>query len=127
MIFCDENIKADQVQLFRASHFHTQQIGAAVGRKGMLDAEIVPFLRSLRRPTLVTWDAGFYRRSNCHPRYCILFLDVSASQVAAHAIKVLRDRRFATAAARMGKVIRITRSSVSYWQFKVQSERRFSR
>jgi hypothetical protein len=72
----DENIPASQQHLVRGWRIRTFQIGKEVGRSGMKDDEIVPLLHHLRRPLFFTRDEGFYRRSLCHPHYCLVWLAV---------------------------------------------------
>ena len=56
----DENIPEDQRQLLRGWRVRTRQIGHDVGRKGMKDEEIIPFLHRLGSLTFLTRDLGFY-------------------------------------------------------------------
>ena len=39
---------------------NSRQIGVELGHKGMQDEEVIPFLLTLRRPTLFTRDLGLY-------------------------------------------------------------------
>jgi hypothetical protein len=70
--------------------------------------ENIPSLLQLRRATLFTLDSGFYRRELCHPRYCLVCLDVHKEEAAAFIRRVLSHPEFATAAQRMGAVIRVS-------------------
>jgi hypothetical protein len=72
----DENILESQRQLLRNWGVPVRQIGFELGRKGMADEEIIPFLLTLRQPTLLTRDLGLYDRSLCHSRYCLAILAV---------------------------------------------------
>src|SRR5437773_8821 len=57
----DENILESQRQLLRGWRISVRQIGHELGRKGMQDQdEVIPFLLTLRRPTLFTRDLGLY-------------------------------------------------------------------
>jgi len=76
MIILDENFPESQRQLLRGWRVPLRQIGYEVGRKGMQDDEIFPFLRHRRRTTFFTLDLGFYRRQLCHRRYCLVCVDV---------------------------------------------------
>ena len=64
MILLDENIAEDQFLLLRGWRIRCQQIGEGVGWQGMKDDEhIVPLLRKLSQPTLITRDLGFFDRT----------------------------------------------------------------
>jgi hypothetical protein len=67
-----------------------RQIGHDLGRGGMDDDEIVPLLHRLDRPTLFTRDRGFYDRALRQRSYCLVYLDVGASEVAAY-VRVGRE------------------------------------
>jgi len=68
----DENILESQRQWLRSWRMPVRQIGQQLGIKGMQDEELIPFLLTLRRPTLFTRDLGLYSRSLCHARYCVV-------------------------------------------------------
>jgi hypothetical protein len=51
MNILDENIPANQRQLLIGRRVRVQQIGFDLGRIGMQDDEIIPFLLAQRRPT----------------------------------------------------------------------------
>ena len=72
MNILDENITESQRQLLRSWRIRVRQIGVDVSRKGIQDDEILPFLLTRRRPTFFTRDMGFYTRTFCHARYCLV-------------------------------------------------------
>ena len=76
MNILDENILESQRQLLLSWRIRVRQIDEDIGRKGMKDDEIIPFLHGQRRPTFFTRDLGFYERRLCHPRYCLVCLAV---------------------------------------------------
>jgi predicted nuclease of predicted toxin-antitoxin system len=76
VIVLDENIFASQRSLLRKWRIHLCQIGRDIGRKGMQDDEIISLLRKLRRPSLVSRDSDFFKKSLCHDCFCLLYLDV---------------------------------------------------
>jgi len=78
----DENILENQRQLLKSQRLRVYQIGYEVSRKGIQDEEIIPFLLTLRGPTLFTRDTDFYDRQLCHSRYCLVHLSVSRYEVA---------------------------------------------
>jgi hypothetical protein len=83
------------------------------------DERLPTILIHLIKPTLVTIDAGLWKKRYCDRRYCILYfaiLDIQQNQIPALLRRVLRLKDFKTKAARMGKVARVTFTHVSYWQ-----------
>jgi hypothetical protein len=54
----DENILESQRQLPRSWRIPIRQIGCELGRRGMEDEEIIPFLLTMRRPTIFTNQLG---------------------------------------------------------------------
>ena len=83
------------------------------------DDRIPSLLLSLTNPTFLTIDRGFWKRQLCHRRYCILFFALSKEEQGA--IPVLMRRlfslpQFRTRSSRMGKVARVGKRSVVYWQ-----------
>ena len=107
MIILDENFPESQRQLLRGWRVPLRQIGYEVGRKGMQDEEILPFLRHRRRTTFFTLGQGFYRRHLCHARYCLVCVDVG-QYAAAFVRRLLRHREFDTEAKRLATVIRLS-------------------
>lgn len=122
MNILDENILESQRQLLFQWHVPFRQIGYEVGRKGMKDDEIIPFLHSLRQPTFFTIDRHFYKRNLCHGRYGVVFLNVEQSEAAIFVRRVLRHREFDTQAKRMGVVIRASHSGLTVWHLHAEQE-----
>lgn len=111
----DENIIDNQRRLLGSWRIPVRQIGYEIGRKGMKDDEIIPFLRQLAQPTFFTRDLDFYKRNLSHMSYCIVYLEVRKEESAVFIRRFLRHPRFNTKAKRMGKVIRVTHTGVSIW------------
>ena len=88
--------------------------------------EIIPLLHTLRRPTLFTRDHDFYKADLCHRGYCLVFLDVDFDEAAEFIRRFLRHAAFRTQAQRMGRVVRVHHSGVSYWQARVKKAHTFS-
>ncbi len=83
------------------------------------DERVPLILRELRQPTFVTIDMGFWNAGLRDPRYCMRCfpLRIEDQQVLPGLLRqVLRLPEFATRAARMGKVARISQAQVDYWQ-----------
>ncbi len=125
MIILDEHIPPSQRHLLRSWRMPVRQIGYDIGRKGMQDDEIIPFLRRLRRPTFFTLDLGFHSRNLSDARYCLAYMNVRQPEVAAFARRLLRHPDFNTQAKRMGAVIRISHAGLSAWRLHVQEEASF--
>jgi hypothetical protein len=121
----DENILEDQRQLLLNWRVPIRQIGYEVGRKGMKDDEIIPFLLSLHRPTFFTLDLDFYKRSLCHARYCLVCLDVGQHEAAILVRRLLHHREFDTQAKRMSTVIRASYVGLSVWHLHAEEETHF--
>jgi hypothetical protein len=122
VIILDENVREDQRRLLQSWRISVHQIGHDVGRKGMKDKEMIPFLHQKRQPTFFTRDQHFYERGLCHARYCLVYLDVERDEVAIFVRRVLRHREFDTKAKRMGKVIRVSHAGLSAWHLNAVEE-----
>ncbi len=115
MNILDENIIDNQRRLLKSLRINVRQIGYEVGRKGMKDSEIIPYLHQLNKPTFFTRDDDFYNRKLCYSGYCLVYLDVRKEEVANFIRRVIHHQRFKTKAKRMGKVIRVSHVGMSYW------------
>jgi hypothetical protein len=73
MILLDENIIDSQRLLLQSWKIHIRQIGYEIGKKGMKDPEIIPFLHKTGELTFFTRDGGFYQKDLYHSRY-VLFV-----------------------------------------------------
>lgn len=118
----DESISPYQRQLLRTWHVPVRHIGYDLGRKGMKDDEIIPFLLGLDRPSFFTLDFDFHRRSLCHARYCLVCLDVGQNEAAAFIRRLLRLPECNTQGKRMGMVMRIGQSGLSVWHAHADAE-----
>jgi hypothetical protein len=122
----DENILESQRQLLRGWNVPARQIGLDLGRKGMADEEILPFLLTLPRPTFFTRDLGFAARAFCHARYCLVVLAVGQYEAAYFVRRLLGHPAFDTKAKRMGAVIRVLPTGLAVWRLRSEEEVRFS-
>ncbi|MBI3815603.1 MAG: hypothetical protein HY279_14195 [Nitrospinae bacterium] len=122
MNILDENIREDQHGLLRNWGVPVHQIGVDVGQKGMKDNEIISFLHQFRDTTFFTRDLGFYNRSLCHTRYCLVCLAVEKDEVAVFARRFLRHSEFDEKAKRMGAVVRTSHSGISVWRCNTQEK-----
>ena len=124
MNILDENIPRPQRELIEGWRIQVRQIGFNVGRGGMHDEEIIPFLIKHRRSTFFSRDDDFYSRRLCHAHYCIVHLAVHISETAIFVRRLLRHRDFNTHSKRAGKVIRVSGGSISFWQLNEVREQR---
>jgi hypothetical protein len=118
----DENILESQRQSLRGWRIAVRQIGHELGRKGMQDEEIIPFLLTLRRPTLFTRDLGFYSHQLCRARYSLVILAVGQYEVAHFVRLVLRQPDCNSQSKRMGRVIRVMHNELAVWDLHAEQE-----
>lgn len=124
MNILDENIPKPQRELLEGRRISVRQVGVNIGRKGLLDEEIIPLLQRLRHPTFFTRDSDFYKRALCHRSYCLVYLSVEKSEAALFVRRFLRHPDLKTQANRMGKVIRVSRAGISFWRLHQSKEER---
>jgi len=118
-IILDEHLGRGQVLLPIQHWITAKRIQDLRPGEIIKDERLPTILIHLEKPTLVSIDAGLWRKSYCDRRYCILYfavLDMQQNQIPSMLRQVLRLESFKTKAARMGKVARITFTHVSYWQ-----------
>jgi hypothetical protein len=85
----------------------------------ILDDRIPEILRTLKKPTFLTIDHGFWNRRLCHSGYCILYFDLAKDeqqQLPGLLRRLFRLPEFRTRTVRMGKVARVRQETVTYWQ-----------
>ena len=87
---------------------------------------MLPFLLSIRRPTFITRDQGFYQRTVCHARYCLVILAVPEREFANYARRLRRHPAFSTPAKRMGTVIRASATGLTVWRLHAPQEETLS-
>lgn len=122
MNILDENIPENQRQLLRSWRVPVRQIGFDIGRQGLQDREIIPFLIELRRAPFFSLDADFYKRNLCHARYCLVALDVRKQDSAAFVRRFLYHPEFDTLAKRKGTVVRVAPTGLTVWRLHAASE-----
>ena len=122
MNILDENIPKHQRQLLEGWRIRVRQIGFNIGRRGMQDEEIIPFLHQLRRSTFFTRDEDFYERELCHARYGLVYLAVEKYEAAAFVRRLLNHSEFGTQTQRTGAVIRVSSAGLSYWRLHASQE-----
>ena len=122
----DENIVESQRQLLRNWGIPVRQIGFELGRKGMADEELIPFLLTIRKSTLLTRDLGLYDRSLCHAQYCLAILAVRQQETGYFIRAFLRHPAFSTKATRMGAVVRVMHTGLGLWRLNSHREIRIN-
>lgn len=83
------------------------------------DDRVPMLLRSLRQPTFVTIDVGFWNRRYCDRRYGVIFFplrDVEQHRLPELLRRLVRLPEFRTRRARMGVVARVSAASIAYWR-----------
>jgi hypothetical protein len=116
MNLLDEHVRADQRLLLTRWRIPFRQIGKELGPAGIKDSEIIPFLLTLKRPTLFTHDQGFFSRHLVHTRYCLAWLNVSDIETAAYLRQFLSHPSFDSHLKRMGIVARVHHDGVTFWR-----------
>jgi hypothetical protein len=84
------------------------------------DERIPQLLHTLKQPTFVTIDSGFWNRDFLHPAYCIIYFALEDSQqyrIPQLLRRLFRLDVFRTRVTRMGKVARVRSDYVDYWQW----------
>ena len=125
MNLLDENIIASQRELLRSLGIPVRQIGYDFAKKGLQDDQIIPLLHRHRRTTFFTRDLGFYDRTLCHDRYCLVCLAVSKDEVAVFIRRFLGHRNFKTQAKRMGCVVHQSHTGLRVWRVNARREEIF--
>ncbi len=118
MILLDENIIGDEREKLKKWKRSIRHIGFDISPKALQDFEIIPFLLRLKQPTFLTRDSDFYKRHLCHNRYCLVWLVVTAIQVAEYARRFLQHKEFGTNTMRLGKAVHVSVSGIAYWNAK---------
>lgn len=118
MNILDEQISENQRLLLLSWRVRIRQIGYDVGREGMKDYHIIPFLLEHRRCTFFTLDADFAKPHLCHAGYCLVSMDVRKQEAAEYVRRVLRYPKFDSVAKRMGKVLRVSPMEIVVWHLR---------
>ena len=125
MNILDENVLEGQRRLLENCGIPFRQIGYEIGRKGMQDDEIIPFLLRLRQPSIFTMDRHFHSPRLCHGRHCLVYLDVSQLEAPNFIRRLLRHPEFDTVAKRMGTIVRVSHTGLSMCRVHSQKGLRF--
>jgi hypothetical protein len=127
MTILDEDIGLSQRRYLESLKIHFRQIGVEIGRSGLKDRnEVIPLLHQLKHPTFFTRDHGFYHPLLRHHKYCLVYLDVWDDEAALYIRRFLRHKAFRAQVNRMGKLVRVHQSGLSYWGFGSEAEKTIS-
>jgi hypothetical protein len=83
------------------------------------DERVPQLLAELKQPTFITIDDGFWNRTHCDDRYCILYFvlrEDNQAEIPGLLRRLVKLEEFKTREARRGKVARISRAHIAYWQ-----------
>ena len=103
----DANIPIPERVKLRGLRIRCRRIGDELATQDTDDSAILPLLHALGRATFFTRDRDFWRAELCHPRYCLVFLDVPVRELANYIRRFLRHPVFNTTARRLGCVVRV--------------------
>ncbi len=120
-LILDEQLAATELMVPLRRVFKVKRLLELRPGERVLDDRIPEILLSLDRPTFLTIDQGFWDRRLCNSGYCILCFGLRPKQqIAMPGLlrALLRRSEFRTRAGRMGKVARVTRAVIDYWQFQ---------
>ncbi len=115
MLILDENFRLEQQAVLNAWRIRTRKVGKEVAAFGTDDADLIPLLLSLPKPTFFTHDEDFWRQSLWHPAYCLVWLDMDDQQGAVFVRRFLRHVDFDTHAKRFGKVVRAHPEGLTFY------------
>jgi hypothetical protein len=85
----------------------------------IFDDRVPEILLTCHEPTFVTIDSDFWKPKLCHSGYCIVYTEIDfrrQQEIPKLLRRLFRHARFKSHAQRMGKVIRLTQSGVSFWE-----------
>jgi hypothetical protein len=116
MILLDENIVSNQVQLLRAWKIRVRQVGEALRRTGLSDSALLAKIRRLGNVIFFSRDSDFYDPHLCHPKLCLVWLDVEQGETATFVRRTLRHPALRTWSARSACVVRVARVALLLWR-----------
>ena len=120
-IVLDDQLAANEVLAPFRRWFSVRRLQELRPTELILDDRVPELLLSLRQPTFVTIDRGFWNRRLCNPKYCVLYFalrDDQQEQLPGLLRELLRVPEFRTRRERMGKVARVSTHRVAFWQFR---------
>jgi len=85
----------------------------------ILDDRVTEILLTLKQPTFLTIDHGFWHLKWCHRKHCVIQFDLAdneQSELPGQLRRLLQLPEFQTRKARMGKVARVQSNRVTSWE-----------
>lgn len=116
MNLLDENIRQDQQTELRRRGMPFRTLREDLAQRGVQDADIIPLLHRLSRPTLFTHDQDFCQRSLAHADYGLVWLDGFDGRAAEFIRRFLKHPAFKTTAQRMGVVAHVHVAGIDCWR-----------
>jgi hypothetical protein len=119
-LILDDQLKASQVLEPLRKWITVQRLRDLRPHQQILDDRVPQILWTLKQPTFVTIDHGFWKRTLCHPNYAILVFALRDDQqvlLPELCRALLRRTEFRKRKSRMGKVARISTTAIDYWEF----------
>jgi hypothetical protein len=116
-LILDENVDLQRVLPHLPKKITAQSIQSLRPGERILDERVPEILLTLKQPTFVTIDRGFWHPRWCHPDYCIAFFAVQSTeqeQLTELLRAFLRLPEFHTRASRVGKVAHVSPTRVDY-------------
>jgi hypothetical protein len=127
MIVFDENMRQRNIMDAVAAWYRGRVISVTVLRPGSIikDEAIPTLLRSAQRPTFVTTNVDdFWQRVPAHTRYgivCLVLPDERLQETSSLLRQLFSLPDFKTKARRMGKVVRVSRGQLEYYDIRAHS------
>jgi len=119
-IILDEHLNRKRVLIPIHSWTTVQSIDDLRPHEVIKDDRVLQLLHTLKQPTFVTIDDGFWDKNLRHPGYCLIYFvlsDDQQDQIPPLLKQLFRFDAFKTKAARMGLVARVHPPHVDYWQW----------
>jgi len=127
-IIVDEQLGITEVLLPLRRWITAQKIESLRPFEVIKDDRVLQILWEFKRPTFVTIDSGFYDKHHCDKRYCLIYFvltPLEQNQLPDLLRRLLRLPEFKTRTVRMGKVVRVSKTGVRYWQLSDDKEHKF--
>jgi hypothetical protein len=127
MIVFDENMRQRNIMDAVAAWYRGRVISVTVLRRGTIikDEAIPTLLRSAQRPAFVTTNVDdFWQRVPAHTRYgivCLVLADERLQETSSLLRQLFSLPDFKTKARRMGKVVRVSRGQLEYYDIRAHS------
>jgi hypothetical protein len=125
-IILDEQLFETEVLIPLARWVTVQNLRDLRPGEVIKDERVPMILRESRQPTFVTIDMGFWNPRLRDAHYCILCFPLrndEQREIPDLMRQLLHMLEFATKAARMGKVARVSQTHIDYWQLGDEPQR----